>query len=184
MFVTLVIIPQNVSFNESRAEIVNLLVLVQLRAERKRSDFSMTRQPVDVLSEEPVAVALHLSNGRRLPAVDALLAVRLLLLDRRQSVVRLRVDLRRERSEVNCPLDMAAGLTFAMSMASNGFGCPRDVITGFGAMRSSGGGGSDCCAWMRAVESCRRSVGVGRWMGRGEVSDEKRNLLGTSWNAS
>lgn len=38
--------------------------------------------------------------------------------------------------------------TFAISIDWNGFGWPRDVTTGFGGTRSSGGGGM---VWPRAI---------------------------------
>lgn len=77
--------------------------------------------------------------------------------------------------------------TLAISMLSNGFGWPRDVITGFGAIRSSGGGGNvwgtgdiDCCdvganvEWRTGIVSRKRSVcGV-------DDIDENRNLFGTT----
>lgn len=34
--------------------------------------------------------------------------------------------------------------TLAISMLSSSLGCPRVVITGFGAIRRSGGGGNVC----------------------------------------
>lgn len=71
--------------------------------------------------------------------------------------------------------------TLAISILSNGFGWPRDVITGFGVIRRSGGGGRVCgnCVgetdeWRTGCDSWNRSdCGV-------DDTDENRNLLGTA----
>ena len=76
-------------------------------------------------------------------------------------------------------------LTLAISILSNGFGWPRDVITGFGC--TNGGGGNvfvsaarvcwvtgDTDEWRTGNESGNRSVcGV-------DDTDENRNLFGTT----